>query len=172
MGQFWRNRLFLQAFHGGRSRGGIFGKSLLISNASVLYRVCKTPESNKSPSRLHQSSRAVSPSSRAGVAGNGPRDAGRPGRQLSSRLHQSPPAGPQPQLRRLPVTQHQPAGPAAAVWRPVLARLGAGSRWRGVGAGGLRGGAGGCAAGLTDHVWTLRAVLRFRVPPWPQPAGV
>ena len=28
------------------------------------------------------------------------------------------------------------------------------------------------AAGLTDHVWTLRAVLRFRVPPWPQPAGV
>jgi len=28
------------------------------------------------------------------------------------------------------------------------------------------------AAGLTDHVWTLREVLRFRVPPWPQPAGV
>ena len=28
------------------------------------------------------------------------------------------------------------------------------------------------AAGLTDHVWTLRAVLRLRVPPWPQPAGV
>src|SRR6266705_3251096 len=27
------------------------------------------------------------------------------------------------------------------------------------------------AAGLTDHVWTLREVLRFRVPPWPQPAG-
>jgi hypothetical protein len=27
------------------------------------------------------------------------------------------------------------------------------------------------AAGLTDHVWTLRAVLVFRVPPWPQPAG-
>src|SRR5215468_10354380 len=26
------------------------------------------------------------------------------------------------------------------------------------------------AAGLTDHVWTLREVLRFRVPPWPQPA--
>jgi IS1 family transposase len=25
------------------------------------------------------------------------------------------------------------------------------------------------AAGLTDHVWTLRAVLAFRVPPWPQP---
>jgi IS1 family transposase len=26
------------------------------------------------------------------------------------------------------------------------------------------------AAGLTDHVWTLRAVLLYRVPPWPQPA--
>jgi IS1 family transposase len=25
------------------------------------------------------------------------------------------------------------------------------------------------AAGLTNHVWTLRAVLLFRVPPWPQP---
>ena len=24
------------------------------------------------------------------------------------------------------------------------------------------------AAGLTDHVWSLRAVLLFRVPPWPQ----
>ena len=24
------------------------------------------------------------------------------------------------------------------------------------------------AAGLTDHVWTLRAALFFRVPPWPQ----
>jgi IS1 family transposase len=28
------------------------------------------------------------------------------------------------------------------------------------------------AAGLTDQVWTLREVLLFRVPPWPQPAGV
>jgi hypothetical protein len=28
------------------------------------------------------------------------------------------------------------------------------------------------AAGLTDHVWTLREVLRYRVPPWPQPARV
>jgi hypothetical protein len=25
------------------------------------------------------------------------------------------------------------------------------------------------AAGLTNHVWTLREVLLFRVPPWPQP---
>ncbi len=28
------------------------------------------------------------------------------------------------------------------------------------------------AAGLTDHVWTLREVLLFRVPPWLQPVGV
>jgi IS1 family transposase len=28
------------------------------------------------------------------------------------------------------------------------------------------------AAGLTDHVWTLREMLLFRVPPWPQPAGL
>jgi len=28
------------------------------------------------------------------------------------------------------------------------------------------------AAELTDHVWTLREVLLFRVPPWPQPVGV
>ena len=28
------------------------------------------------------------------------------------------------------------------------------------------------AAGLTDHVWTLREVLLFRVSPWPQPVGV
>lgn len=28
------------------------------------------------------------------------------------------------------------------------------------------------AAGLTDHVWTLREVLRSRVPPWPQPQMV
>jgi len=27
------------------------------------------------------------------------------------------------------------------------------------------------AAGLTDHVWTMREVLLFRVPPWPQPQG-
>src|SRR5712691_4803977 len=27
-------------------------------------------------------------------------------------------------------------------------------------------------AGLTDHVWSVREVLRFRVPPWPQPAGL
>ena len=28
------------------------------------------------------------------------------------------------------------------------------------------------AAGLTDHVWSLKEVLRYRVPPWPQPQVV
>jgi IS1 family transposase len=28
------------------------------------------------------------------------------------------------------------------------------------------------AAGLTDHVWTLKEVLLYRVPPWPQPQTV
>jgi hypothetical protein len=28
------------------------------------------------------------------------------------------------------------------------------------------------AAGLTDHVWSLKEVLFFRVPPWPQPQTV
>jgi hypothetical protein len=27
------------------------------------------------------------------------------------------------------------------------------------------------AAGLTERVWTLREVLRYRVPPWSQPTG-
>jgi IS1 family transposase/transposase-like protein len=27
------------------------------------------------------------------------------------------------------------------------------------------------AAGVTDHVWSLREVLHYRVPPWPQPQG-
>src|SRR5262249_35232943 len=54
MGQFLRNSLFLQAFYEGRDRGGIFGKSRLISSAYVLSMMCKTPESNKSPSRCHR----------------------------------------------------------------------------------------------------------------------
>src|SRR4029450_12764513 len=28
------------------------------------------------------------------------------------------------------------------------------------------------AAGLTHHVWTLREMLLYRVPPWPQPQAV
>ena len=30
----------------------------------------------------------------------------------------------------------------------------------------------GATAGLTDHVWSLREVLMFRIPPWPQPQTV
>jgi hypothetical protein len=28
------------------------------------------------------------------------------------------------------------------------------------------------AAGLTEHVWTLKEVLLYRVPPWPQPQTI
>jgi hypothetical protein len=28
------------------------------------------------------------------------------------------------------------------------------------------------AVGLTDHVWSLKEMLLFRVPPWPQPQRV
>jgi len=28
------------------------------------------------------------------------------------------------------------------------------------------------AAGLTDRVWSLREVVMYRVPPWPQPQGL
>jgi hypothetical protein len=28
------------------------------------------------------------------------------------------------------------------------------------------------AAGVTDHVWTLREMLFYRVPPWPQSCAV
>jgi hypothetical protein len=48
MGQVECNSLFLQAFHEGRDRCSIFGKSLLISSAYVPSIMCKTPESNKS----------------------------------------------------------------------------------------------------------------------------
>jgi len=49
----------------------------------------------------------------------------------------------------LPITEATNGG-SAKVWRPCTPAM---------------------AAGLTDHVWTLREVLLFRVPPWPQPAG-
>src|SRR5262249_23093059 len=48
MDQAWLHRLLLRAFHRGRDRGGICGKSHFISSASVLYRVGKTPASNMS----------------------------------------------------------------------------------------------------------------------------
>ena len=48
IGYFLRNSLFLQAFHEGRDRCRIFGKSRLISSPYVLSMLCKTLESNKS----------------------------------------------------------------------------------------------------------------------------
>ena len=42
-------------------------------------------------------------------------------------------------------------GSSAKVWRPCTPAM---------------------AAGVTDHVWTLREVLLLRVPPWPQPQAV
>jgi IS1 family transposase len=54
---------------------------------------------------------------------------------------------------RQPLSQPEPThGPGSArTWRPQTPAR---------------------AAGLTDHGWTLREVLLYRVPPWPQPAGV
>jgi IS1 family transposase len=51
----------------------------------------------------------------------------------------------------LPVPEAPHGKGSAKVWRPCTPAM---------------------AAGLTDHVWTLREVLLFRVPPWPQPAMV
>jgi hypothetical protein len=53
---------------------------------------------------------------------------------------------------RLPWPQPAPThgSGAARQWRPCTSAL---------------------AAGLTDHGWTLREGLLFRVPPWPQPVG-
>jgi hypothetical protein len=54
---------------------------------------------------------------------------------------------------RQPLPQPEPTNEtgSAKVWRPCTPAM---------------------AAGRTDHVWTLREVRLFRVPPWPQPAGV
>jgi hypothetical protein len=51
----------------------------------------------------------------------------------------------------LPVPEATHGKGSAKVWRPCTPAM---------------------AAGLTDHVWTLREVLLCRVPPWPQPAMV
>jgi hypothetical protein len=48
----------------------------------------------------------------------------------------------------LPVPEPTKGSGSAKVWRPCTPAM---------------------AAGLTDHVWTLREGLLFRVPPWPQP---
>jgi hypothetical protein len=47
----------------------------------------------------------------------------------------------------LPVPEPTNGRGSARVWRPCTPAM---------------------AAGLTDHVWSLQAVLMFRVPPWPQ----
>ena len=57
MGQFLRNSLFLQAFYEGRDRGGIFGKSRLISNAYVLSMMCKTPRIQQEPDFIIEDNR-------------------------------------------------------------------------------------------------------------------
>jgi hypothetical protein len=54
---------------------------------------------------------------------------------------------------RLPLPQPEPTNGTGSAkrWRPQTPAM---------------------AADLTDHVWTLREVLLFRIPPWPQPAGL
>jgi hypothetical protein len=51
----------------------------------------------------------------------------------------------------LPVPEATKGSGSAKVWRPCTPAM---------------------AAGVTDHVWTLKEVLMFRVPPWPQPRTV
>jgi len=51
----------------------------------------------------------------------------------------------------LPVPEATNGRGSAKVWRPCTPAM---------------------AAGLTDHVWTLKEVLLYRVPPWPQPQTV
>jgi IS1 family transposase len=53
--------------------------------------------------------------------------------------------------QRLPEPEVTNGQGSARVWRPCTPAM---------------------AAGLTDHVWTLKEVLFYRVPPWPQPQTV
>ena len=50
--------------------------------------------------------------------------------------------------QRLPLPEVTHGHGSAKVWRPCTPAV---------------------AAGLTDHVWSLKEVLFYRVPPWPQP---
>jgi IS1 family transposase len=54
---------------------------------------------------------------------------------------------------RLPLPQPEPTNGSGSAkqWRPQTPAM---------------------AAGLTDHMWTLREMLLFRVPPWPQPQAL
>jgi IS1 family transposase/transposase-like protein len=59
---------------------------------------------------------------------------------------------PHASLRQLlPVPEPTNGSGSAKVWRPCTPAM---------------------AAGLTDHVWSLKEVLLYRVPPWPQPQTV
>jgi transposase-like protein/IS1 family transposase len=59
---------------------------------------------------------------------------------------------PHASLRHTPMVPEATTGNGSArLWRPCTPAM---------------------AAGLTDHVWSLQEVLRFRVPPWPQPQGL
>ena len=53
--------------------------------------------------------------------------------------------------QRLPLPEATNGSGSARLWRPCTPAM---------------------AAGLTDHVWSLREVLLYRVPPWPQPQRV
>ena len=53
--------------------------------------------------------------------------------------------------QRLPLPEATNGSGSARLWRPCTPAM---------------------AAGLTDHRWSLREVLMFRVPPWPQPQAV
>ena len=48
----------------------------------------------------------------------------------------------------LPIPEATNGSGSAKLWRPCTPAM---------------------AAGLTDHVWSLKEVLLYRVPPWPQP---
>ena len=50
--------------------------------------------------------------------------------------------------QRLPLPEATSGSGSAKVWRPCTPAM---------------------AAGLTNHVWSLKEVLCYRVPPWPQP---
>jgi transposase-like protein len=53
--------------------------------------------------------------------------------------------------QRLPFPEATSGSGSAKVWRPCTPAM---------------------AAGLTDHVWSLKEVLFYRVPPWPQPQTI
>jgi hypothetical protein len=63
---------------------------------------------------------------------------------------QQPPSAPPPRMVPLALPQPMKGRGSVKLWYPCTPAR---------------------AAGLTDRIWTLREVLLFRVPPWPQPQG-